>query len=636
MRSAALLALLSALSCVESADPGTADAEPATTTGTTGDEVVVDPCEDVVCDDGLACTEAECVEGACVWDLSDDACLIGGHCVDVGASNPDNPCLACDREADPWNWTATAEGEACPLDVPCIADAVCAAGECVGTPVTCDEGTDCLENLCDPQTGECAARPTNEGGACDGGPCLQSTLCVGGGCFGAALLCDDGDPCTTDVCDADAETGPGGCVFTPTEDAPCDDGDACTAGDVCDAEGECLSGPDAVDCGDDNECTLDVCDALAGCAWIPNQTPCCAGSASICDDGNPCTEDQCDAATVDCTNLPLEGPCDDGSPCTLEGVCTEGGCDAPPIDCDDGQPCTQDYCVESGGCEHAGLSGTECDDGLECSTGDTCEAGECVADVSGCECTPEVAVDADIVKVSEAQLGVDGQPGSGLDVDGDPSTCQPAGDCNEGVDNAFAPMAGLANDALQGAVDDGSLILILELPGDKSGEVTVTIHQGEAVDPECDLTAAVCDYNASASGFHPLTCEATYVLPATLEDGTLTAGGPGSILPFTVPLQGALLEVAIYDVRIEAELELVDGQAISGAGVVGGALRKDVLLAALDEIDPDALPIPIDLAKQVVESVLTYDIDTDGDGAPDAVSIGIATTLIDGNLVGVE
>ena len=59
--------------------------------------------------------------------------------------------------------------------------------------------------------------------------------------------CDDGNPCTDDVCEGAGNSEfPGRCEFVPST-AECDDGDACTLGDVC-AEGVCVPGQVDPDC----------------------------------------------------------------------------------------------------------------------------------------------------------------------------------------------------------------------------------------------------------------------------------------------------------------------------------------------------------------------------------------------------
>jgi hypothetical protein len=61
-----------------------------------------------------------------------------------------------------------------------------------------------------------------------------------------------------------------GCVHTPTPGAGCNDGDACTTNDTCDAEGNCVSGP-PVSCDDGNPCTSDACDPASGCTYEPSE-----------------------------------------------------------------------------------------------------------------------------------------------------------------------------------------------------------------------------------------------------------------------------------------------------------------------------------------------------------------------------
>src|SRR5690554_4570276 len=67
------------------------------------------------CNDGDACTQDECVEGACVhtYDAAacctDDQCEIDGACVDNGAPNPENSCEVCLVVSDDAAWTPKAD-----------------------------------------------------------------------------------------------------------------------------------------------------------------------------------------------------------------------------------------------------------------------------------------------------------------------------------------------------------------------------------------------------------------------------------------------------------------------------------------------------------------------------------------------
>jgi len=122
------------------------------------------------------------------------------------------------------------------------------------------------------------------------------------------LKCDDENLCTDDSCD-----GADGCVYVANT-APCDDGDECTDGDEC-LGGQCGSG-ELVVCDDGNFCTDDSCNPLTGCATEANSNP--------CDDDNACTvDDHCQALTCQGGG---ELPCDDGNPCTFDFCDYKSGC----------------------------------------------------------------------------------------------------------------------------------------------------------------------------------------------------------------------------------------------------------------------------------------------------------------------
>jgi len=168
---------------------------------------------------------------------------------------------------------------------------------CVGL----DDGNPCTDDVCDPALG---ALHTDNTAACDDGDvCTTSSVCALGACVGSgALAVDDGNPCTDDTCDATL-----GAVHT-NNTSTCDDGDQCTSGDRC-AAGACVGGA-AVVVDDGNPCTDDACSALTGVTHSPNTASCdddnacstddvcgagvCGGDALDIDDGDSCTADSCD------------------------------------------------------------------------------------------------------------------------------------------------------------------------------------------------------------------------------------------------------------------------------------------------------------------------------------------------------
>lgn len=126
--------------------------------------------------------------------------------------------------------------------------------------------------------------------------------------------CDDGDPCTRDLCRDD----PRRCTQEPMPDTtPCWDDNPCTTGDQCRA-GTCVGTP--ADCNDGDACTQDLCEPTAsGTAAFT-----CNHPAVDCDDGSECSADSCDPdhGCVHAINPDLEGlACHEGCP---GGFCGDG------------------------------------------------------------------------------------------------------------------------------------------------------------------------------------------------------------------------------------------------------------------------------------------------------------------------
>lgn len=213
------------------------------------------------------------------------------------------------------------------------------------TPIStgCDDGDPCTIDICDPNGGGCIFLPGNEPGC----PCDDGLLCtindvydVNGVCSGTPTNCDDGLPCTDDICDPTT-----GMCLNINNSMPCDDGDACTVGDMC-INGVCVPGTPIV-CDDGNPCTIDTCDPILGCVFTP------IADGSPCDDGDPCTENDVCINGV-CAGTPIVCP-DDGNPCTIEMCDGVLGCvtinQRPGEPCDDGSPCTiNDTCDGNGNC----------------------------------------------------------------------------------------------------------------------------------------------------------------------------------------------------------------------------------------------------------------------------------------------
>jgi len=251
-------------------------------------------------------------------------------------------------------------------------------------PKSCDDGKPCTQDVCDEPTGECAHIPLPSGSPCDAGFLCSASVCktnVGCTPSGEKKKCDDGQPCTVDDCVEGK-----GCTSKVGGNAPCDDGNPCTKYDHC-KTGKCAGTFD--NCDDGWPCTADTCDKKKGCQHkVQLSGPCddgnactkgtecvfgdCKGPKLPCNDGNSCTTDICDAKKG-CTYKKLDQiPCDDGSACTVNTECAAGSCKGAKRDCGDGKSCTADSCDPKTGCNNELQK-----DGAACLLGGTCQKGLC-------------------------------------------------------------------------------------------------------------------------------------------------------------------------------------------------------------------------------------------------------------------
>ena len=398
------------------------------------------PCTDDACLGAEGCSYIALTEGEC---LDGDACTIGDHCeagTCIGAPidcDDDNPCTddvcdglgGCDYlanyadcdDGDPCTVSdschdtlctgfavacnCTEDADCVPLDDgdPCSGTLFCNLEElpykCQVAPqtiVTCDPPVGpnafCLASVCNSDSGKCETVPAQEGFACDDvDSCTVGDSCQEGTCAGSIPAnCNDGNPCTTDLCDANL-----GCQHEDNT-LPCQDGNACTIGDQC-GGGECLAGAPA-DCDDGNICTEDSCSPESGCQHQNNSLPCQDGNACTlgdqcvngacmsettldCDDKNPCTDDTCTPAGG-CQHSNNAAPCSDQNACTLNDSCGGGLCKpGPSLACNDGNLCTDDTCNPALGCLYEANS-LPCDDGNACTLSDGCEEGVCTSSVA--------------------------------------------------------------------------------------------------------------------------------------------------------------------------------------------------------------------------------------------------------------
>ena len=197
------------------------------------------------------------------------------------------------------------------------------------------------------------------GDACElkgGAPCADAFACGSNNCA-AGVCCDSAcaGPCSTCLA-AEGAVADGTC--TPISGPACDDGDACT--------------------------TVDACNAGV-----------CEGASPVVCDAGPCTAAACDPKTGACaSSLLADGTsCDDGDLCTAADLCTAGQCaGSPAVTCPAPGACEQPGACDpgTGTCVYPSLpAGTPCDDGNDCTTESGCLEGVCVIlqKLDGSPCT---------------------------------------------------------------------------------------------------------------------------------------------------------------------------------------------------------------------------------------------------------
>ena len=414
-----------------------------------------EPCVDqVLCDPGTGeCTKLiyKAEDTACNAD--DNVCTLEA-CTADGACQPTGELEKCalQQQQNPcWTWT-------------------------------CQKAKGCL------QTAFVA------GASCDDlNPCTANDLCIESGglkaCLGAPLVVDDGNPCTDDKC------GEGGVQHVPVDGLPCAPADPCATSGTC-SEGACVV-LESKDCNDGNPCTDDLCDKnQGGCVHVDNsyETTCytgeggtlgkglCALGTRTCAGGAPgkClgqvlpTDEVCDGGDNDC-----DGAVDEGFPDPdADGLAS---C-VDPDDDDDGAPDALD-CAPLNAQIHPGAD--EACNGID----DDCDGAtdEGLPDLDG-DGTPD-CLDED--------TDGDGDPDATDCAPGDASIHHGAAEVCDGVDqdcDGVADDAGPGTGGLAPVPDDKNPCTMDACVGGKPAYVP---QDGGACTPSgACATAGVCDAGA--------------------------------------------------------------------------------------------------------------------------------------------
>jgi cysteine-rich repeat protein len=233
----------------------------------------------------LACLTNRCGDGKLRtgFEACDDGNLQSGDGCDANCSITacGNGVRSVDELCDDGN---TIDGDGC--------NANCRPSACEEAANCSSFASQCSVGFCNPENGFCDGLAINEGRPCGAG-CGGVGQCRDGACVGAlGAVCDDGNPCTDDICQA------GGCVH-PFNEAPCNECGVCS-------QGACKRGS-ATACNDANPCTVDTCASDGSCGNVEDD-------GAECDDGLFCNGlDTCDQ---DACTIHAGDPCGGGTTCS--------------------------------------------------------------------------------------------------------------------------------------------------------------------------------------------------------------------------------------------------------------------------------------------------------------------------------
>ncbi len=267
------------------------------------------------------------------------------------------------------------------------------APQCVKN-TECNDGDPCTDNVC--LKGVCS-NPYNAGPCDDGDPCTQNDYCKQGTCAGKGQCTDTTDDTGPDTTgdtsgDATGDVGPtAGCGQAEWQ-STLNDGfitalGKCGTGCIQALTAQCLSDCIATSGNLSTPCA-DCFGELGVCVGNKCLTECLTSQTSQqCKD---CAAQNCGNALSTCSGFPApncaaDADCDDKSACTADS-CANMFCQHVAKACDDGNACTADSCDAVKGCVGVALpSSVTCNDGNTCTENDNCGTGTCTGAAKNCD-----------------------------------------------------------------------------------------------------------------------------------------------------------------------------------------------------------------------------------------------------------
>ncbi|GEM_PF-2692809 len=313
------------------------------------------------------------------------------------------------------------------------------------------------------------------------------------------------------------------------------------------------------------------------------------------------------ATTIDAAAPQDAGPADAGQVgcpkgCTLKEKCVDGKCVKLPLPC-----------------------------GGACPSGMYCDGTKCM----GSGCSYPTKFGPNIQKVSYFQIA---QSSQGCDLDG-----------NKKPNNVFGNILKLypaVNTELKKSIDDGLFVLLLEAPEYKTDGTTFGINgllgDLDFSNSKCSPTSpfANCKYTVDtdnyAAGPSGTTCPAqVHFDPSTVKKGELQAGGTkGQTITISLPIATGL-DVTLTQVTLQGYVKGPTKWTETKPAKLCGVITKDDFDKAIDSVPADSWK-QINLTKEQVKTIIAAfvnpDIDINGDGKKDAMSIAMLFESVPGQI----
>jgi hypothetical protein len=254
-------------------------------------------------------------------------------------------------------------------------------------------------------------------------------------------------------------------------------------------------------------------------------------------------------------------------------------------------------------------------------------------------------------KITWMDFGKSGHPGEGLDVDQNPATCAPAGNCSAGIDNSFSSfLASLVSfgivptNPFDSVIQSGDLILLAEPLGWNNWGTSFSMgfYTGDVLQSggsTCNFQTAYCNYHVQAESINPQTClPYIFFYPVVMNAGVLSGGGPQSHFEIAMDFIGGIpLTLRFYMARIHAETIVTSsGKVKIDKGIIGGAIATQELFDAILALPPGTLPMDPVMVVNLLSGMLVKDMDINGDGVKDAASVSLKFKSIEGKILGVH